>query len=150
GEPEALRRCPVPLVLTPHPGELAALLGTDTAQVQADRLEALARAVERTGQTVVLKGPHTLVGAPDGRVFVNLSGSRALATAGSGDVLTGMVAALLAQGLGPVEAAVAAVAWHGLAGERLGERLGPDGVLAGDLLTELPAVRREMRRLATA
>ncbi|MCG0239365.1 MAG: NAD(P)H-hydrate dehydratase [Firmicutes bacterium] len=150
GEPEALRGCPVPLVLTPHPGELAALLGTDTAQVQADRLGAVAQAVERTGQTVVLKGPHTLVGAPDGRVFVNLSGSRALATAGSGDVLTGMVAALLAQGLGPVEAAVAAVAWHGLAGERLGERLGPDGVLAGDLLTELPAVRREMRRLATA
>lgn len=144
GRPARLRGAGAPLVLTPHPGELAALLDVTTTAVQSDRLGALARAVEVTGQTVVLKGPHTLVGTPDGRVWVNQTGNRALATAGSGDVLTGMIGALLAQGLAPAEAAAGAVAWHGHAGDRLASRLGPDGVLAGDLLPELPPARREL------
>lgn len=151
GQPEQLRQARAPVVLTPHPAELGALLGDrDAAAVQADRAGALARAVALTGQTVLLKGPGTLVGAPDGQVWVNLTGSRALATAGSGDVLTGVIAALVAQGLAPALAAATGACLHGLAGERLAARVGPDGVLATELAHELPGARRDLARWGEA
>ena len=131
-----------PLVLTPHPGEAARLLGRTTREVQADRLgvaEALAR---RTGGVVVLKGHRTLVAHPDGRTSVNASGNPGMATAGSGDVLTGMVGAWLARGLPAYDAARLAVFTHGLAGDRAKARLGEESMIAGDLVDALPEVLR--------
>lgn len=145
GHLEVLRSVQAPLVLTPHPGELAALLGITTSAVEADRLGALQQAVRTSGAVVVLKGAHTLVGNPEGDVYVNPTGNRGLATAGSGDVLSGLIAALLAQGLAPFQAAAAGVYLHGLAGDLAAERMGYDGLLAGDLAAELPLARRRLQ-----
>lgn len=137
------RTFPAQCVVTPHPGEMARLLGTTTAQVQSNRMEAARSAAARFGCVVVLKGPATLIAAPDGRLAINSSGSAALATGGTGDVLTGVVAACLARGIAPYEAALAAVFLHGLAGEVAGERLGAPGTIAGDVVAAIPeAVRR--------
>jgi len=129
-----------PLVLTPHPGEAARLLGCATSEVQADRLRAAGSLAAGTGAVVVLKGHRTLVAHPDGRVAVNGSGNPGMATGGSGDVLTGMIGALLARGLRDFDAARLAVFAHGLAGDLAAERLGQESMIAGDLLEDLPAV----------
>ena len=106
-----------PTVLTPHPGELARLLGCSTAEVEADRLASVRRAAELSGAIVVLKGGRTLVGLPSGEVAINTTGNPGMASGGSGDVLTGLLAARLAQGDDPVYAAQLAVHLHGLAGD---------------------------------
>jgi len=132
-------------VLTPHPGEMARLLGTEVAAVQSNRIATVREAAARLGCVVVLKGPATLVAAPDGRLGVNSTGGPALATGGTGDVLTGVTAACLARGLDPYDAAVAAVYLHGLAGEVAEERFGAPGALAGDVLAALPEALRRLR-----
>ena len=120
------------LVITPHPGEAARLLEVDTRAVQADRTRALETLWARSGAVVVLKGARTLVG--DGRrCFTNTTGNPGMATGGSGDVLAGLLAALLAQGMAPFEAACAAVHVHGRAGDRVARRLSEPGLLASDL-----------------
>jgi len=124
-------------VLTPHPGEMARLLGLDTAEVQKDRVKAVRLAVSETRSTVLLKGRHTLVGTSNSEVWLNPTGSPSLATAGTGDVLAGAIGALLARGLPADQAAAAGVYIHGLAGERLGKRQ-PWGVVAGDVADALP------------
>ena len=119
-------------VLTPHPGEAARLLGTTAAAVQADRAAALRALVARSGGVVVLKGAHTLVG--DGRrVFRNHTGNAGMATGGSGDVLAGLLGALLAQGMAPFDAACLAVHVHGAAGDALARAHGERGLIASDL-----------------
>ncbi|MEO5769940.1 MAG: NAD(P)H-hydrate dehydratase, partial [Polyangia bacterium] len=130
-----------PRVVTPHPGEMARLTGLSTAQVQADRLGTARRFAAASRAVVVLKGARTLVVAPDGTAFVNPAVEPALATAGSGDVLTGVVGALLSQGMEPVEAARAAVFLHGRAGARAAATYGPTGVVAGDLPEAVAEVR---------
>ena len=121
-----------PLLLTPHPGEAARLLGITTAAVQADRRAALSALVARSGATVVLKGAGTLVG--DGaQWFRNRTGNPGLGTGGSGDVLAGLLAALLAQGVEPFRAACLAVHAHGRAADRLVQRVGEAGLIASDL-----------------
>ncbi|WP_052420819.1 NAD(P)H-hydrate dehydratase [Paraburkholderia ferrariae] len=134
-----------PCVLTPHPLEAARLLGTDTATVQRDRLAAARALAARFAAVAVLKGSGTVIAAPDGRVAVNPTGNAGLATGGTGDVLGGMIGALLAQRLPPFEAALAGVWLHGLAADTLcAEGTGPAGLTAGELA---PAVRRLMNRL---
>jgi len=123
--------CRAGLVLTPHPGEAARLLGTTTAAVQADRRAAVRDLVARSGAIVVLKGSGTLVGS-GALLWQNRTGGPALATGGSGDVLAGLLAALLAQGLPPFDAACLAVEVHGGAGDRLAQTRGR-GLLASDL-----------------
>jgi NAD(P)H-hydrate epimerase len=123
-------------VLTPHAGELARLLGTDSSWVDAHRLTAARKAAERFDAVVLLKGPDTIVASPSGDVVVSDWGPPALATAGTGDVLTGVVAAFLAKGLEPQVAAAAAAVVHGRAGELLSHRA---GVVASDLLDAIPA-----------
>ncbi len=134
GRVELLRQARFPVVLTPHPGEMARLIGTGAAAVQRARIETACGLARRAGCVVVLKGAHTLIAAPEGRLWFNPTGGPALATAGSGDVLTGIIAAFLAQGLSPVDAARAGVFIHGLAGDLLP----PRGGAAGDLLSRLP------------
>lgn len=131
-------------VITPHPAEMARLLGTETAEVQSNRLEVVKMAAQRLGCVVVLKGAATVISAPDGRAAINSSGSPALATGGTGDVLTGMVAACLARGLTPYEAAVAAVYLHGVAGEVAEERFGAPGTVANDVVEVIPAVLQRL------
>ncbi len=123
-----------PIVVTPHAGEFARLSGRGTIAA-GERVARLREFVDRTGVTTLLKGPDTLVygGAT---VAINTSGTAALATAGSGDVLTGMIATLLSQGLTPFDAARAAAYWHGLAGQVAGRRR-PVGVVAGDIVDAL-------------
>jgi len=142
----ALRRCPV--VLTPHPGEFARMIGRAVADVQADRrAAALAAAADWTRggsdpPICVLKGAATVV--TDGRrLYVNATGNPGMAVGGSGDVLTGLVAALIAQGLAPFEAACLAVNRHGRAGDLAAEALGEVSMTATDLLEALPAAMRE-------
>jgi NAD(P)H-hydrate epimerase len=119
-------------VLLPHPGEAARLLSCDSASVQRDRVAALTELCERSGATVVLKGAGTLVGCGE-RMFENTTGNPGLATGGSGDVLAGLLGALLAQGIQPFDAARLAVHVHGKAGDRVVRRLGQCGLLASDL-----------------
>jgi hydroxyethylthiazole kinase-like uncharacterized protein yjeF len=132
-----------PTVLTPHAGELARLLGIDSKQVQSERLAHARQAAEQAGAIVVLKGDDTLVVEPAGRVAVSRGDSPALATAGTGDVLTGTIAALLAQGMEPFVAAAAGVQLHAQAGREAARRQGAaEGVIAGDVIAALPAARR--------
>jgi NAD(P)H-hydrate epimerase len=126
-----------PTVLTPHSGELGRLLGTEPGWVGAHRLEAARRASDTFGATVLLKGGDTIVAHPGAGVVVSDLGPPALATAGTGDVLTGVVAAFLAKGLPAQEAAAAAAVAHGLAAERVPHRA---GLVASDLLAALPLV----------
>jgi ADP-dependent NAD(P)H-hydrate dehydratase / NAD(P)H-hydrate epimerase len=137
--PERIRR-EAPTVLTPHPGEMARLSGASTQEVQRRRLEAARALSLETGAVVVLKGQRTIVANPDGRAAVNPTGNPGLATGGTGDVLAGIVGALLARGSEPWPAACAAVHLHGSAGDRARERRGEESLLAGDLLDAIPEV----------
>jgi NAD(P)H-hydrate epimerase len=133
-------------VLTPHPGEMSRLTGRSIADLERDREGAAKAAAAAWGAVVVLKGPHTVVAAPDGRVSVDPHEVPALATGGTGDVLSGIVAGLLAQGLDPFAAAVTAVYVHAEAGRRVAGRQGDSGLLASDLLPELPLVMDALRK----
>src|SRR5581483_8272582 len=128
-------------VLTPHPGEMARLIGSSVAEVQARRLEVAVEAARRWQQTVVLKGAGTIVAAPDGRAWLSPFSTAALASAGTGDVLAGTIAGLLAQGLPAPEAACCGVFLHGTAGDLLSKEKGDAGVLASDVLEALPRAR---------
>ncbi len=133
-----------PCILTPHPLEAARLLGTDAKGVQADRIAAARRLSARYAAVVVLKGSGTVIASADGRVAVNPTGNAGLATGGTGDVLGGLIGALLAQKLPPYEASLAGVFLHGLAAETLtGEGVGPAGLTAGELA---PQVRSLINR----
>jgi ADP-dependent NAD(P)H-hydrate dehydratase / NAD(P)H-hydrate epimerase len=135
-----------PTVLTPHAGELGRLLELDSEQIERERLRHARAAAEQAGAIVVLKGDDTLIADPNGRVAVSRGGSPALATAGTGDVLTGVVAALLAQGLDAFTAATAGVWLHAAAGREAAHRHGaPEGVIASDVIEALPAARAEAR-----
>jgi NAD(P)H-hydrate epimerase len=132
-----------PLILTPHPGEFARLLGISTVEVQADRERLAAEFGLRHKAVLVLKGHRTLVS--DGkRLFVNATGNPGMATGGSGDVLTGLVAALLGQGLPAYEAAALGAWVHGRAGDLAAAQLGQVALVATDLIDFLPRVFREM------
>ena len=131
-----------PTVLTPHAGELGRLLGLDSEEIERARLRHVRAAARQSGAVVLLKGDDTLVAAPDGRVTVNPGGSPALATAGTGDVLSGAISALLAQGLDAFTAAACGAYLHAEAGREAARRQGSaEGVIATDVIAALPAAR---------
>ena len=134
----------LPAIVTPHPGEMSRLTGLPIADIQADRLQTAVRQASAWGTTVILKGAHTVVAAPDGRARVSPFANPALASGGTGDVLAGAIAGLVAQGLEPFDAAALAVYLHGQAGEKVRGELGDAGLLAGDLLPALPQVIKEL------
>lgn len=134
-----------PTVLTPHPGEMARLLNTTAAAVQARRLPTARTLAVKARAVVVLKGQRTLVADPDARVAINPTGNPGMATAGTGDVLAGMIGALLARGRDPWTAAAAAVHLHGAAGDHAARRVGQDAMIASDLLDALPDALRGPR-----
>jgi ADP-dependent NAD(P)H-hydrate dehydratase / NAD(P)H-hydrate epimerase len=127
-------------VFTPHPGEMARLTAGTTAAVQAQRVQVAREFSERYGITLVLKGFRTLIASPDGQVWVNPTGNPGMATGGIGDVLTGLIAGLLAQfpSYSASQVSTAAVYLHGLAGDLAAGDLGQHSMLAGDLLERVP------------
>jgi ADP-dependent NAD(P)H-hydrate dehydratase len=137
--PGMLANRTVPAVLTPHPGEFARLKAQTVAEVQADREGKAGRYAKRYKVVVALKGHGTVVTDGD-KVYVNDTGNPGMATGGSGDVLTGVIAALLAQGLSPFDATALAVWAHGRAGDLVAEKRGPVGLMATDFVEELPKV----------
>lgn len=132
-------------VLTPHPGEMSTLTGTSTAQVQADRLAVAGDSAAQWGQTVLLKGAHSIVASPDGRQCILPFANPALAAGGTGDVLTGIIGGLLAQGLRPYDAARLGGYLHGTAGEVARDSMGSAGVVASDLLLHTPMIIDQLR-----
>jgi NAD(P)H-hydrate epimerase len=139
-----LRERRAPTLLTPHPGEMARLLGSSSADVNRDRVESARRAAAASGAIVILKGHETLVAEPDGEVWINPTGNPGMATGGSGDVLTGLLGSLLAQGFEPLAAAQLGVYVHGLAGDRVAAETGERGLRAGDLVSALPGALRAL------
>jgi hydroxyethylthiazole kinase-like uncharacterized protein yjeF len=138
-------------VLTPHPGEMSRLTGKTIPEIQADRVAAAQELAERRNVTVVLKGEATLIGFPDGRVWINPTGSPAMATGGTGDILTGMISGFLAQFPHDTERALAAGVWlHGRAGELAARDLSEQAVIATDLLLYLAEGIRGINRLPHA
>lgn len=133
-----LNNCRGPVILTPHPGEMARLLGIKIEEVQNNRIEIALEAAGKWNAIVVLKGYRTVICAPDGTTYVNPTGNPGMATGGTGDVLTGIIAGFLGQGLVPVEAAAAGVYFHGLAGDIAAKDKGILSLTAGDILDYLP------------
>ena len=139
GRPELVNSRTAPTVLTPHPGEMARLMGIRVSDVQADRIGVLREATEMWNSYIVLKGSHSLIGHPDGTVYINLSGNAGMATAGSGDVLTGTIAAMFAaDGFDFPDAVRMGVFIHGFAGDMAAVSIGEDGMVARDILEFLP------------
>ena len=138
------------LVITPHPGEMARLAGCSTADVQKDRLGTARQFAHEHDVTVVLKGNRTLVVQPDGEAWVNTTGNPGMSTGGTGDILTGMVAAMIAQHPNDALLAVcAAVHLHGLGGDVMRESVGEHSMVATDLLRGLPDAFLRAQRTAT-
>lgn len=129
-----------PLIVTPHPMEMARLLHCSVEDVQRDREQMAKAAAQQFHAVVVLKGHRTVVADPDGRVYINTTGNAGMAVGGSGDVLAGMIASLAAQGLSPWDAAKCGVYLHGLAGDRAAARLSQHAMLPTDMIGELGAL----------
>lgn len=144
GDLKVLEDRAYPTILTPHPGEMARLVGVTAAEVGTDRMGAARSLSKQLGVHVVLKGARTVVAAPDGTVHVNVTGNPGMATAGTGDVLAGTIGALLAQGVGPLESARAGVFLHGRAGDLAAGIKGEASLIAGDLIEALPGAFLEL------
>jgi len=142
-EPAFLKEVDTPFILTPHPGEMARLIGSDTASVQKDRWGLASRQAMEWQAVLVFKGAHTVVALPDGEFYINPTGNSVLSTAGTGDLLTGLISALAAQGLDVEKAAICGTYLHGLAADMLAARLGRRGCKAGDILDFFPAALNE-------
>lgn len=140
------QRAPGTTILTPHPGEMARLLETSVAKVEADRFQMARRFAREHGVILVLKGARSVVAAPDGRAWVNGSGNPVLAAGGSGDLLAGLLGGLLAQGLDAATAAVLGVFVHGAAADRVATARGGVGILAGEIANVIPDVWKELRK----
>ncbi|HEX8635755.1 MAG TPA: NAD(P)H-hydrate dehydratase [Pyrinomonadaceae bacterium] len=145
--PQSLQRLGGRVVLTPHAGEMASLLGIEKSEVEAEPLRTVRRAVAELHAVVALKGRETLIAAPASRnVYSNRAGNVGLATSGSGDTLSGVVAGLAARGATPFQAAVWGVHLHARAGDELARRMGPLGFLARELLAEIPTLMAKLHR----
>jgi len=145
GHTDALKRSKAPRVLTPHAGELARLMETNTAAIEGDRMGSAAAAATRFGSVVLLKGARTVVAQPGGRIFVVSTGNAGMASAGTGDVLTGLIAALLAQRLSPLAAAILGAHVHGLAGDIAREEKTELSLNATDVAAAVPRAFRRLR-----
>ncbi len=145
GNPEILRGRKAATILTPHLGEMARFTGKPAAEINSNKIAVLRETVEKLNATIILKGAHSLIGTNNGNVYINLSGNAGMATAGSGDVLTGCIAAMYGMGLKPDEAARKGVFLHGYAGDLAAAKKGVDGITAKDIMNYLPQALKEDR-----
>ena len=143
-EPEILKDIESPIILTPHPGEMARLTGLSSKAIQEDRIETSRNFAIEYGVYLVLKGSRTIIAQPDGNIHINPSGNPGMASGGTGDVLTGMMGGLVCQGFFPSSAAIAATYLHGLAGDLVADEKGEMTLIASDILEKIPHVLREM------
>ena len=147
GKTGVLKKCKAPVILTPHPGEMSRLEGPK-AEADKDGQDRITRALSFSGKTktyLVLKGVPTVTATPDGEAFINSSGNPGMATAGTGDVLTGIIASFLAQGLSPADASALGVYMHGYAGDIVADKKGQQSMVASDIINELPGVFRSIK-----
>jgi NAD(P)H-hydrate epimerase len=144
GHLDRLRGAGGPRCLTPHPGEMARMLGVGVSDVQRDRIATVRRFATTHAVVVVLKGASSVVGLPDGTVLLNSTGNPGMASGGTGDVLSGVLGAFLARGLAAEIALPAAVYLHGLAGDVAAERVGQESLVAGDVIEALPEAFRRV------
>lgn len=145
-DPSLWARCTAPMIVTPHPGEMARLCGLARgSDVTRDRLGLARRVAKDYGVIVVLKGARTIIANPDGQAAINPTGNPGMATGGTGDVLTGTIAGLLAQGLSPWDAACTGTYLHGLAGDLAAQAIGAIGLIAGDVIEQLPHAYTSLR-----
>ncbi len=142
--PDLLKNLPRDTVLTPHPGEFSRLTGLSIAEIASDRIRVARRWAEKWGVVLVLKGSPSITALPDGEVFINPTGNAGMATGGTGDVLTGLIASLIAQGLDAAAGAWMGCYLHGAAGDTAAGELGHHGTIAGDLVDFLPGVIEEL------
>lgn len=147
GDIAVLKDRQIPVVLTPHPGEMARLTGMKISVIQANRIKIARDFAQEWGVTLVLKGNNTVIATKSGELYANTTGNPGMATAGSGDVLCGIITGLIAQGIKPQSAAVAGVFIHGLAGDQAAENKGQRGLIAGDLIDKLPEVLKYFEEL---
>jgi ADP-dependent NAD(P)H-hydrate dehydratase / NAD(P)H-hydrate epimerase len=146
--PEILKQCKGSVVLTPHPGEMARLAGITVQQVQDDRIGVAKACATSYNCIVVLKGNKTVIASPEEEVYINPTGNPGMASGGTGDVLTGMIGGLVAQGLPPLKAAQWGVFLHGLAGDMAAKELGEIPLIASDIIDYLPDALREVKARA--
>jgi len=137
-DPQALKKARAPVIVTPHPGEMARLLHTTPKRIQQDRVGCARDFAEKFGAHVVLKGAATVIGCPDGTVYINTTGNPGMASGGMGDVLTGLITGFLAQGHSAEAAAHLGVYLHGRAADHLFETKGPFGFLATEVMARIP------------
>jgi len=149
GQQEAIRRAAGKLILTPHPGELSRLTGANKAAIASNPVAVARQTAEELGQVLVLKGAPTVVASPTGEVFINSTGNAGMATGGSGDVLTGIIAGLAGQGLDPLRAALLGVYLHGMAGDLARDKLGEWSMLAGDIMENLYLALQHLSKTKT-
>lgn len=147
---ELLQNCKCEVILTPHPGEMARLTKKTIAEIQDNRSAAAAELAAKYRVYVLLKGAGTVIAAPDGELHINTSGNSGMASGGMGDVLTGVIASLLGQGLSPFNAAALGAFIHGFAGDIAAEEKGEYGLIASDLIEKLPLALKELSRGRTA
>lgn len=141
---ELLELIKSPVVITPHIGEMARLTGLDMEYIRNNRMKTALEYAKKWKMTVLLKGARTIVVGPNGEAYINETGNPGMATAGSGDVLTGIITGFIAQGIEPTKAAIAAAYVHGCAGDKAAEKFGEYGLIAGDMVKELPFVIKEL------
>jgi hydroxyethylthiazole kinase-like uncharacterized protein yjeF len=156
GKTDILSKVKSPIVLTPHPGEMARLLRTRSRgaeetelrnSIERDRINTALSFARGTGAYLVLKGVPTIIAEPEGKVFINTTGNPGMATAGAGDVLTGIIAGCVGQGMGPLDASVLGTYLHGLSGDIASSKKGMHSLVAGDLIDSLPEAFRELLRV---
>lgn len=143
--PAIFKEVKAPIIITPHPGEMARLLSTTVSKIRADRIAAVKTAAEKFRCIAILKGARTLIATCEGKLFINPTGNAGMATGGSGDVLSGMIGAFLARGMKPYEAAAAGVYLHGLAGDLSAKQQGQICLAATDIIDYLPKAVNKMK-----